>query len=366
MMKKACFAFFVLASCTSTPPPELVKNEDTVSCTSNLPPRFGAASQQLTMGADSSQNSKEGMVYVVGGEFLMGSMDSDGRPDEFPRHRVAVKSFWMDVTEVTNAQFAAFVNATGYITTAERAPDWEELKQQVPPGTPRPHDSVLVAASLVFTPPAQVVSLHNPGQWWQWVKGANWRSPQGPGSDIRGKENYPVVHISWDDANAYAKWAGKRLPTEAEWEYAARAGGKDIPFPWGMEPIDAGAPKANTWQGEFPVRNSNRDRFERLAPVKSFQPNKIGLYDMAGNVWEWCSDWYDGDYYKVFKNQAANNPQGPSASRDPMEPGIPKRVVRGGSFMCNASYCAGYRVSSRMKSSPDTGLENTGFRCVTD
>jgi formylglycine-generating enzyme required for sulfatase activity len=306
------------------------------------------------------------MVWIEGGEFLMGSSDNDGSADEYPQHKVKLTGFWMDQTEVTNAQFRKFVEATGYVTTAEKAIDWEEMKKQEPPGTPKPPDSLLAASSLVFHCSEHVVSLNDPSQWWTWVRGANWRHPQGPESSIEGKDNYPVVHISWDDANAYAKWAGKRLPTEAEWEYAARGGRINQSYPWGNEAVETGKPKANTWQGDFPNANTGWDGFKGLAPVKSFVANGYGLYDMAGNVWEWCGDWYDSDYYSEYKDRIVIDPKGPSKSNDPMEPGLPKRVLRGGSFMCNASYCKGYRVSSRMKSSPDTGLEHTGFRCVSD
>jgi formylglycine-generating enzyme required for sulfatase activity len=305
------------------------------------------------------------MVFIHGGEYMMGAADDEGRTDEYPRHKVRLNGFWMDETEVTNAQFRRFVKATGYITQAEKIPDWEEMKKQLPPGTPKPNDSLLVAASLVFVSPGRDVSLADPSQWWVWEKGASWKHPQGPGSSIDGKDNYPVVHISWYDAMAYCKWSGKRLPTEAEWEFAARGGKQNEKYPWGNEDIDSGRPKANTWQGNFPNQNVNNDHFARLAPVRSFLPNEYGLYDMAGNVWEWCSDWYDENYYQRLKTQLSMDPAGPSRSNDPMEPGVPKKVVRGGSFLCNASYCKGYRVSSRMKTSPDTGLEHTGFRCVS-
>lgn len=309
--------------------------------------------------------SHEGMVWIKGGQFTMGSSNDEGRPDEYPQHQVKVDGFWMDATEVTNAEFKKFVTATGYVTTAEKAPDWEELKKQLAPGTPRPADSALVAASLVFTPPSNSVPLDDASQWWRWTKGANWKHPEGPGSSLEGKDNFPVVHISWDDANAYCKWAGKRLPTEAEWEYAARGGLTNQPYSWGSEAVEQGQPKANTWQGHFPDHNTGWDGFTGAAPVGSFAANNYGLYDMAGNVWEWCSDWYRQDYYRQFKGKVVVNPKGPSSGLDPDEPLIPKRVVRGGSFLCNASYCSSYRVSARMKSSPDTGLENTGFRCVS-
>ncbi|MEP7108215.1 MAG: formylglycine-generating enzyme family protein [Ferruginibacter sp.] len=338
--------------------------DSSLSCESNLPSRFGSA--QDTLALKRGVSSAQGMVWMAPGEFMMGASDDEGRPDEYPRHKVRVDGFWMDATEVTNAQFRKFADATGYITTAEKKPDWEELKKQLPAGTPKPDESRLVAASLVFSPPDHAVPLNDLAQWWKWQPGADWKHPQGAGSDINEKDNYPVVHVSWDDAMAYCKWAGKRLPTEAEWEYAARGGFNGNKYPWGNEDIESGKPKANTWQGSFPNANNRWDKFYGLSPVRSFQPNGYGLYDMAGNVWEWCADWYGSDYYKDLENDLSANPKGPSKSYDPMEPAMPKRVVRGGSFMCNASYCKGYRVSSRMKTSPDTGLEHTGFRCVTD
>jgi formylglycine-generating enzyme len=339
--------------------------KDTLSCEINIPSRFAGSTD--TSGIVQGNSSMTGMVKIPGGEFMMGASDNEGRPDEYPQHKVKVDHLWMDATEVTNAQFRKFIEATGYITTAEKKPDWEELKKQLPPGTPKPNDNLLVAASLVFTPPDHPVDLNDASQWWSWKKGADWKHPQGSGSTITGKDDYPVVQISWDDAMAYCKWAGKRLPTEAEWEYAARGGLTDKKYPWGNEDVESGKPKANTWQGSFPNKNKDWDKFDRVAPVKSFSANGYGLYDMAGNVWEWCSDWYRGDYYqKLSKNRVSINPQGPPDSYDPMEPTVSKRVVRGGSFLCNASYCKGYRVTSRMKTSPDTGLEHTGFRCVSD
>ncbi|MCS3795999.1 formylglycine-generating enzyme family protein [Niastella sp. OAS944] len=352
------------SSGTATVRKDVIPAGDTVmSCTSNIPSRFAANTSTDTIVA-SGNSSYDGMVKIPGGDFLMGAADKEGRPDEYPQHAVHVDGFYMDATEVTNAMFMKFVKATGYKTTAERTPDWEELKKQLPPGTPKPADSLLVAASLVFTPPSQAIQLNDVSQWWQWVKGADWRHPQGPGSSIRGKENLPVVQVSWDDAMAYAKWAGKRLPTEAEWEWAARAGLTNQPFTWGAEPIDKGQPKANTWQGHFPDRNTTTDGYARVSPVKTFAANAYGLFDVAGNVWEWCSDWYRSDYYSQTNAKKLINPAGPAVSYDPEEPTVPKRVVRGGSFLCHASYCASYRVSARMKTSPDTGLEHTGFRCV--
>ena len=306
---------------------------------------------------------KEGMVRIPAGDFIMGSNDVQARRDESPPHRVHVDAFWMDQTEVTNAQFKAFVDATGYVTTAEQSPNWDELKKDLPPDTPKPHDSLLQAASLVFVPTKGPVDLNQYNQWWAWQPSANWRHPNGPLSTIEGKENHPVVHISWFDAQAYASWAGKRLPTEAEWEWAA-SGGKVQIYPWGNEPILEGNPKTNAWEGAFPYQNDLRDQFFYTAPVAAFEPNSFGLFDMAGNVWEWCSDWYDFNYYQRVADQTIKNPQGPEKAYDPYQPYIQQKVMRGGSFLCNDTYCSGYRVASRMKSSPDTGLQHTGFRLV--
>lgn len=316
----------------------------------------------------SSQAQIPGMVKIPAGRYLMGASDDLGRRDEYPQHWVELKGFWMDATEVSNAQFADFINATGYVTTAERSVDWEEIKKQLPAGTPKPADSLLRPCSMVFTAPKEAVDLRDFGTWWELKPGANWRQPEGPGSTWKGRENHPVVHVSWEDAQAYAAWAGKRLPTEAEWEWAARGGLKQALYPWGNEEIDQGKPKANTWQGVFPRQDLGKDGFAmKTAPIKSFLPNGYGLYDMAGNVWEWCADWYHADYYQeAAKKTKSLQPKGPKESYDPEDPGMPKRVLRGGSFLCNASYCASYRVSARMKSSPDTGLNHTGFRCVKD
>ena len=307
--------------------------------------------------------SRVGMVLIPSGTLDMGGDNDQADADEFPKHQVIVDSFWMDVTEVTNAQFQAFVEATGYVTVAERPIVWEELAQTLPPGTPRIPDSLLQPGSLVFVPTNSPVALDDVSQWWKWTIGADWLHPEGPGSSIVCKEDYPIVHIAWEDAAAYAEWAGKRLPTEAEWEWAARGGLEKMIYPWGDEDVNVGKPKANFWQGVFPFQNTEKDGFFGVAPVKSFAPNGYGLYDMAGNVWEWCSDWYKYDFYQ----QAAASSDilhGPSSSFDPDEPYTPKRVMRGGSFLCNDDYCSGYRVARRMKSSPDTGLNHTGFRCV--
>jgi sulfatase modifying factor 1 len=328
-----------------------------------------AAAEQASLPVEQVNNvtpadGPAGMVWIQGGDFTMGTdTDSQARPDESPAHKVHVDGFWMDVTEVTNAQFVAFVKATGFITEAEKKPDWNELKKQLPPDTPKPPDSFFVAGSLVFNPPNHPVPLNNVGQWWSWVPGADWKHPLGPGSSIEGRENYPVIHVSWDDAVAYCKWAGKRLPSEAEWEFAARGGYSDKKYPWGDDTHYS--KHANTWDGHFPDVNSKEDGYELLAPVKSFAPNGYGLYDMAGNVWEWCSDWYRSDYYQqLAKQKVSANPPGPADSFDPEEPTVPKRVNRGGSFLCNDSYCSSYRVTARMKTSPDTGLEHCGFRGV--
>jgi formylglycine-generating enzyme required for sulfatase activity len=306
-----------------------------------------------------------GMVRIPGGTFMMGGNNDQASADEFPRHKVTVKGFWMDETEVTNRQFAKFVESTGYITTAEVKPDWEELKKELPPGTLKPDESLLVPASMVFVTSEHPVSLDDYGQWWAWQEGACWRHPHGKGSDIKGLEDYPVVHISWYDAVAYCNWAGKRLPTEAEWEWAARGGLVDNIYPWGNEPVDEGKPKTNSWSGSFPYDNTLRDGHFFAAPVRSFQPNGYDLYDMAGNVWEWCSDWYRADYYSMISSPGGIiDPQGPADSYDPDEPYAHKRSIRGGSFLCNDSYCSGYRAARRMKTTPDSGMEHLGFRCV--
>jgi formylglycine-generating enzyme required for sulfatase activity len=303
-----------------------------------------------------------GMAWVPGGTFTMGT--DDAFADERPPHPVRVSGFWMDATEVTNAAFRAFVDATGYVTTAERVPDVAELLAQLPPDTPPPDPALLVPGSLVFHATERPVPLDSVGSWWSWTPGASWRHPGGPDSTLDGLDGHPVVHVSWDDATAYATWAGKRLPTEAEWEWAARGGRDDPRFPWGAAPIEELPARANTWQGTFPSDNRLEDGWFTTAPVGSFAPNGYGLFDIAGNVWEWCADWYDARYYRTLAGEGtALDPQGPPRSFEPGD-NAPKRVQRGGSFLCNPGYCAGYRVTARMKSSPDTGLAHTGFRCV--
>lgn len=309
----------------------------------------------------------EGMVWIPGGEFSMGAQDPPHRRDAIgmqqaadarPVHRVAVDGFWMDATEVTNEQFARFVAATGYVTVAERTPRAEDF-----PGAPP--DS-LVPGSVVFTPPARAVSLTDPYQWWAEVAGASWRHPLGPKSSIAGKERLPVVHVAYEDALAYANWAGKRLPTEAEWEFAARGGLSGQLLPWGNELGHAGHAGANTHQGHFPDHDAGADGFTGIAPVAQFAPNGYGLYDVAGNVWEWVSDRYRPDYYAELAatSSPARNPRGPATSFDPDEPGVEKRVHRGGSFLCTDQYCSRYMVGTRGKGDVATGTNHLGFRLV--
>ena len=310
-----------------------------------------------------------GMVWISGGIYDMGASDGDrmALPHEKPKHTVKVDGFYMDETEVTNAQFSRFIQATNYITTAERPVDWELIKQQLPPGTPKPHDSLLLPGSLLFKKTKESVpNLYDFSQWWRWTNGANWKQPEGKGSSIDGKDNHPVVHVSYEDAMAYCHWAGRRLPTEAEWEFAARGGKRDKIYFWG-DLTDKLSSYVNSWEGEFPVDNTQADGFEKSAPVKTYPPNGYGLYEISGNVWEWTSDWYSSQYYQYCKeNSITNNPKGPKEAFNPSNPYVDERVIRGGSFLCNASYCASYRVSSRMATDPNTSLEHLGFRTVMD
>ena len=310
--------------------------------------------------------STVGMVWIPGGEFLMGCEDPremmcggpDAMPDARPIHKVQVDGFWIDATEVTNEQFAAFVAATSYQTIAERTPRAEDF-----PDAPAEN---LVAGSVVFTPPDQPVRLDNHFQWWRYVHDANWRHPTGPQSSIEGREKYPVVQVAWQDAAAYARWAGKRLPTEAEWEFAARGGKEGQTYPWGNELRPGDKWMANIWQGKFPLKDTGADGFAGLAPVGQFPANGYGLSDMAGNAWEWCSDWYRPDTFarQALAGGVIRNPQGPASSYDPAEPGQPKRVHRGGSFLCTDQYCTRYMTGSRGKGEVDTGSDHLGFRCV--
>jgi sulfatase modifying factor 1 len=308
-----------------------------------------------------------GMVWIPSGEFSMGcNAPSEGLctratmnavNDTQPIHRVYVDGFWMDKTDVTNEEFARFVKATGYVTGAEIAP----TKEQFPTAWPEN----LLAGSVVFTPPKQPVPLDDYTQWWSYVHGANWRHPAGPESDLKGKEKYPVVQVCYADAMAYAKWAGKRLPTEAEWEFAGRGGLSGKVYAWGDELRPGGKWMANIFEGLFPVKDTGEDGFSGLAPVAQFPPNGYGLYDMAGNVWQWCSDWYRPDYYVVLAQAqpVAHNPQGPNSSYD-LGDDQPQRVQRGGSFLCTDQYCTRYMMGTRDKGDEDTGNDNVGFRCV--
>lgn len=313
----------------------------------------------------------KGMVWVEPGTFTMGWDGDDGRPDERPAHPVRVDGFWIDETEVTNAQFARFVAATGYRTTAELVPAWEDLAAQLPPGTPEPPPGTLVAGSLVFRKTPGPVDLRDYSQWWAWTPGADWRHPEGPGSSIEGKDSHPVVHVSWYDATAFAEWAGKRLPTEAEWERAARAGADGQRYVWGGDLEPEGRHRANIWQGRFPFENDLADGFEVAAPVGSYPPNALGLYDMSGNVWEWTSDQFQPDLYEQRVRASGpgvviENPRGPERATDPRNPYAKDSYVqKGGSFLCHVDYCSSYRPSARMATPPDSGMNHLGFRCVT-
>ena len=315
-------------------------------------------------------DAKIDWIEVPGGIFTMGTDHPEGRPDERPAHTVKVGGFEIARTEVTNAQFNAFVEATGYRTTAERPIDWEVLKKQVPEGTPKPDDAVLVPGALVFTPPETAVGTNRPARWWRWTPGASWRHPEGPDSSIEGLDDHPVIHVSWDDAKAFCEWVGGRLPTEAEWERAARMGQDDRRFIWGDEFRPDERIMANTWNGRFPDLNTAEDGHLGTAPVGSFPPNELGLHDMAGNVWEWTADRFDVETYSRRTEGAEEHfviidPSGPKRSVDPRNPLVTdSRVQKGGSFLCNPSYCSSYRPSARMASTPDSGLSHLGFRPV--
>ena len=309
----------------------------------------------------------DGMVWIPGGEFSMGAKEPpdaldlvgmQATTDSRPIHRVAVEGFWMDATEVTNEQFARFVKATGYVTVAERKPTAEDYP------TAPPED--LTAGSVVFAPPDHAVPLNDHFQWWAFVDGADWRHPSGPKSSIEGREKFPVVHIAYDDAVAYANWAGKRLPTEAEWEFAARGGLTGALYPWGDNFMKDGKFMANSHQGNFPNDDTGADAYVGVSPVAKYPPNGYGLYDVGGNVWEWVSDWYRPDYYAQLATAGSisRNPPGPADPYDPAEPSEKKRVHRGGSFLCTDQYCSRYMVGTRGKGEADTGTNHLGFRCV--
>lgn len=308
----------------------------------------------------------KGMVWVPGGVIVQGAVPQDkaAMGHEKPAHKVAVDGFFMGITEVTNSEFKKFVDETKYKTVAEREIDWEEMKKQLPEGTPKPHDSIMQPGSLTFKKAKSSVSnLYDFSQWWKWTIGADWQHPNGPESSIKGKDNHPVVHIAFEDALAYCQWANRRLPTEAEWERAAKGEHLNTTFFWGDEDEQL-SKKANTWEGEFPVSNTKTDGYEDRAPVKSYPPNDFGLYDMAGNVWEWTGDWYNTNYYSEISNTIIKNPQGAVSPYNERDPYAKEKVMKGGSFLCNASYCASYRISSRMATSLDSSLEHLGFRTV--
>ena len=300
----------------------------------------------------------EGMVWIRGGEFYMG-VD----PDEFPSdqdisdaadvHMVYVDGFWMDKTEVTNEQFAKFVSATGHVTDAEKTPTKEEFPDAAPED--------LKPFSIVFKKPAGRVNLNDHLSWWDRRYGASWKHPEGPGSTIKGREYYPVVHVSFNDAVAYCKWAGKRLPTEAEWEFAARGGLDRKLYPWGNELKPDGKWMVNIWQGDFPLTNTKEDGYEGIAPVGSFPANDYGLHDVSGNVWEWCADWYRSNYYFLSPER---NPQGPVVGFDFLERDLQKRVQRGGSYLCADNYCIRYIVGTRGKGEITSAQNHCGFRCA--
>jgi len=302
----------------------------------------------------------ERMVRIPGGSFLMGS--DRHYPEERPAHRVSVSAFVMDATAVTNRQFEAFVAATGHVTVAERP-----LDPALYPGA-RPEN--LQPGSLVFTGSEGRVDLSDCRNWWSWVRGACWRKPEGPGSDLVGREDHPVVQVAYEDAEAFAAWAGKALPTEAEWEFAARGGLEGAEFVWGDELTPGGRHMANTWQGPFPWRNFAWDGYERTAPVASYPPNGYGLYDMAGNVWRWTADWYAAGHAVDPARPCCSptDPRGPAidGSYDPAQTHIriPRKVVKGGSFLCAPSYCRRYRPAARHAQMVESGASHIGFRCI--
>jgi len=353
-----------LTSCSSKPA-ETATAKSPESTAAVAPNTFAATVPNI---GPAPQPAPVGMIWIPGGEFSMGAADSphDGEvgmqatKDSRPIHRVYVDGFYMDATDVTNAEFARFVKATGYIMVAERKPKAEDFPSAPPEN--------LVAGSVVFSPPDHPVPLDNHFQWWGYVKGANWRHPTGPKSSIAGKDNYPVVQVAFEDAQAYAKWAGKRLPSEAEWEFAARGGLAGKPYVWGDDFRPGGKWMANTNQGHFPDKDTGEDGYAGIAPVKAFPPNGYGLYDMAGNVWQWTTDWYRPDYYQTLATGGGvtRNPKGPANPWDPDEPNERKKVHRGGSFLCTDQYCSRYVVGTRGKGDVSTGTNHLGFRCVKD
>ena len=300
-----------------------------------------------------------GMVRIPGGTFRMGS--DRHYPEEAPVHRVTVDGFWIDRTPVTNRQFAAFVHATGYVTFAETPPDPRDYPGALP--------EMLYAGSLVFTPPLRVANLRDWGQWWSFLKAADWRHPYGPGSSLDGLDDHPVVHVAFADAQAYAQWVGKELPTEGEWELAARGGLEDTEFAWGDELTPGGKHMANIWQGNFPVENLEADGFPRTSPVTAFPANGYGVHDMIGNTWEWTADWYTAKHQADAAKACCipSNPRGggEESSYDPNQPiKIPRKVIKGGSHLCAPNYCRRYRPAARHAEPIDTSTSHLGFRCV--
>ena len=320
-----------------------------------------------TTNVEADTKAPKGMVWVKAKSFLMGAKEGDkyAMMREKPAHEVYVDGFYIDEHEVSNKQFAAFVKATNYITVAEKPINWDEIKKDLPAGTPKPADSILQPGSLIFNKNAgKIVSMNNYQQWWTWKIGANWKQPEGPGSSIEGKDNYPVVHVAYADALAYCKWSNRRLPTEAEWESAAQGNRRNLTFVWGNNPADLNA-NANTWQGQFPTKNISEDGFEYISPIKSYPANTIGIYDMAGNVWEITSDLFNVNYYKSLNpNKVLNNPTGAETSYSPTNPYQLEHVMKGGSFLCHESYCASFRISARMGMEPSSSSDHIGFRTV--
>jgi sulfatase modifying factor 1 len=319
-----------------------------------------AVSPRRPQDSVSEISSYAGMIWISGGTFQMGS--DRHYADEAPAHRVTVDGFWLDRAPVTNREFRNFVAATGHVTLAEMTPDLNDYPGALP--------NMLRAASLVFNPPKHVVDTNNWNRWWTFKFGANWRRPYGPRSSISGLHDHPVVHVAYRDALAYAKWAGKDLPTEAEWEFAARGGLNGTEFAWGDEFTPGGKQMANTWQGAFPHENLKLDGYERTSPVTAFPPNGYGVYDMIGNVWEWTTDWYSTTHEADAPKACCipTNPRGgrEAASYDPCLPDIkiPRKVLKGGSHLCAPNYCRRYRPAARHPEPVDTSTSHVGFRCV--
>ncbi len=383
--KTALILMVTFLTCTACNTPKL---EEDLSCSialTKLPGRDYLSDSFLEAVDAIKTNPKkvgsiEGMVFIPGGTFQMGEdippgfedMEKTALPqgDEGPKHQVTVSDFYMDVHEVTNRQFLEFVQDTGYKTVAEFDMNWEELKKQLPEGTDRLPDEALKAGAMVFHYAKPGSAKDDLANWWTFQKGAYWKNPLGLAEpeDINTILDQPVTQVSWYDAMAYAKWVGKRLPTEAEYEYAMRGGAENTMYPWGNTKTSETLKKGNFFQGVFPYHNTVEDGYEFIAPVMSFEPNSYGLYDIAGNVWEWTLDWYDPTYYSRLnlEKKTVKDPQGPEKSFEIFTPEATNKVVRGGSFLCNDSWCSGFRNARRMRLSPDTGMQHLGFRLVKD